>query len=704
MTRVFRAVSTASFASVLLWCAAGCGVSSLSEPSAIPATLTVNGHVHGGQQPVSGATLQLYATNMTANQGASAALLTAPVISGADGTFSITGKYSCPASDPLVYIVATGGNPGLGGSVNNTGIAMMSLLGDCNTLLANASQTFIFIDELTTVVAVQTLAPFMTDYAHIGSAPSSTSGVGGAFATATSEVDFSTGQFAGGQANLVLPYVTLNTMADIIGACINSSGGSGPCSTLFSNTGGTSNTIDATLAMVHSPGQSTATLYGLIPAAPPFQPYFTSVPTDFTSTVGYTVPSFVQGGALDSNGQVWLYFGGYNYDPASNTSTDSPGYIAVYDNNFNQLFTVAPGTGGLYYPSSFTADASGHVFAINANNTISEFASNGSALSPAGGWPTGLSGTFSPTGTGNNQVTNATQGGPIGVDAMGNIWGSAPYGSSKCYFELNSSGSIITPAAETFCTTASYTDTSNSALDGLGNAWAVGTYSIAKVNALGALAATAPVSQGCFYPESNVFTASNFQLAAESVTNTLRYDHVHNQLWGYSELGAGAITDAGAAVFCDYNSSTLPVLPVYGDATVAAGSPFTGGSLLLTNAALDGQGNLWFVTGGVTETGVVGTSSGTFTGTATYASYLGEISPTGALLTPYNPGTKTYGLQPAGFGPTASASATNTSVSGGGASVGLLGIDRFGNIWALDQETYRLLKITGLAAANTVNY
>ena len=96
---------------------------------------------------------------------------------------------------------------------------------------------------------------------------------------------------------------------------------------------------------------------------------------------------------------------------------------------------------------------------------------------------------------------------------------------------------------------------------------------------------------------------------------------------------------------------------------------------------------------------------GTFTGTATFSSYLSEISPGGQILTPFNASTQTYGLQPAGFGSNVTVSATNAVVyTGSYPSVSLLGVDRFGNIWAIDISTSKLLKITGLAVANTVNY
>ncbi len=699
MSLSVRAFFSACCASIGLFLATGCGISATPNSSASVTSLAlIHGKMHGGQQPVSGGSIQLYAASATANQGASTALLASPVTSDSGGNFSITGLYTCPSSDALVYLVGTGGNPGLPGTVNNPGIAMMSLLGTCSSVAANAATMFVDVDELTTVVAVQALAPFMTDYAHVGSAPTSVNGVGGAFDTATSEIDFATGQFQGGP-NLDLTETTLDTLANIIAACINTAGGTGPCATLYANTGGTSNTISAALQMVKAPGQNTATLYNLITANPPFQPYFTSVPSDFTTSVGYTIPAFVQGGTVDSNGHIWLYYGGYNYDTASDTSTDSAGYIVVYDNNFNQLFTVNPGTGGLYYPDSFSPDASGHVFAINANNTISEFGSNGAALSPAAGWPSGSVSTFSPTGPGNNYIYNPNQSGPIAVDALGNIWGANPYASTNCYFELNSAGMNITPAG-TFCTASGVSSFDTAVVDGMGSAWALGYSTIAKVNAAGMLAATAPTSQGCFYPQSSATTTT----AREAVTVDLLYDRVNNRVWGVSQTGAGTISDAGAAVFCDYGAASLPVLPKYGSPTTTPGAAYSGGSLLIGNSALDGAGNLWFVTGGVSATGVVGSGAGKFTGTATYASYLGEISAAGALVTPYNASNQTYGLQPAGFGANVTAAANNVSVPASGPSVDLLGIDPFGNIWAVDAESYRIIKITGLAVANTVNY
>ena len=663
-------------------------------------TLNITGKVHGGQQPVSGSTIQLYAANATTNQGASTPMLTTTVTTAGDGSFTITGDYTCPASNPFVYIVATGGSPGLGSSVNNTDLALMSLLGTCSSL---ESSTNVIINELSTVTSVEALSSFMSDYAHVGSAPSNLVGIASAFAAASGTYDFSTGGFGG--TNLGLPELLLNTLGNILAACVNSTGGvsgdSSPCGQLLSLSGGT-DTVTAALHMAQSPGNNTSQLYGLITPTAPFQPYFTSVPTDFTSVVGYSIPPDVQTAALDSNGHVWLYTGGYTYNTVTNQSTDTEGVITVYDNNFNQLFTISPGTGGLYYPTGMAADTSGNVYAMNANNTISEFNSSGSAVSPAGGWSTGFTSTFTGTGTGNGYAPNTSQAGPIRVDAQGNIWVGGPYAAaSGCYAELNNSGTNITPTSISAFCTAVGEEYSDFVPDGSGNAWALGIDSIAKVNASGALAATAATSPSCFDSEINVYTSNqNYEVATVDVL----YDHANNQVWGISETGAGAMTDSGTAVFCDAASSTMPFIVGYASTSTTPGAPYSAGSLLLTSAVLDGAGNLWFSTGGVAATGTVGSVAGTFNGTVTYSTYLGEISPNGTLLTPLNAASSIYGLQPSGFGANVTATSNGGSILGVAASAELLGVDSSGNIWALDSGTNKALKISGLATANTVNY
>lgn len=677
----------------------------LQSPAPAPPVLPhISGVVHGGQQPISGATIQLYAANMTANLGLSAAMISSTVTTASDGSFNITNLYSCPTApvtNPLVYLVATGGNPGLQPStVYNGNIALMAVLGTCSTL---SSTSYIVINELTTVAAVEALSSFMTDYAHMGESPTNPAAMIAAFNQANSEVSFSTGSI--GSSSLDIPKLEINTLGNILAACVNTGGGTSgdgsACGNLLAWTGTTTDTVAAALAMVESPGNNAASLYGLITATSPFQPYFTSVPSDFTASTGFAYPANIKTAALDSNGHIWVYTGGYTYNTVTNTSTDVEGVITVYDNNFNYLFTISPPNGGLYYPTSMAADTSGDVFVTNANNTISEFNSSGTPLSPSGGWSTGITASFTGTQTGVvGYATNSQQAGPATVDSLGNIWGKAPFGASPCYFEMNHLGTVITPsgAATGYCATMlGLSDFGKT--DGSGNAWGTGLTAIGEVNSTGGLAASAPTSAGCFYPSFDATSTT-----ADEVTESTLYDHVHNHLWGVSYTGAGTITDTGSANFCNQGSTAMPVIPIYTNSNTTQGQPYSAGSLIIINAVLDGAGNLWFTTGGVALSGTVGSSSTQFTGTATFSSWLGEISPTGTVLSPFNPAMGIYGYQPAGFGVNATAAVNNAAVTGADATVALLGVDVSGNIWALDIVTNKILKISGKAIANTSNY
>ena len=668
-------------------------MSTLSDgPAAVTMLPKISGAVHGGQQPVSGATIQLYAANMTADLGASTPLLTSTVTTASDGSFSIASAYTCPTTNPPVYLVSTGGNPGLGGSVNNTDIVLMASLGLCSTL---KSSTYVVINEFSTVGMTYLLGPFMQDATHIGA---SATNFGGMVSFFTSAASFNNDPNGLASASSLFG-LEFNTFSDILAACVNTAGGTSgdgsACGKLLQNTGAT-DTATAALKMTQTPTNNASALYALVSATAPFQPYFAGVPSNFASTVGYPFPANVRAGTLDSNGRLWLYTGGWTYDTVNNKSTDAQGVITVYDNNFNQLFTVSPGTGGLYYPDSLAPDSSGHVFAVNANNTISEFNSSGGAISPSGGWPTGVTTVFTGTGTGNNYQDGSMQAGAIAVDAAGNIWGEIQNPTGNCYFEMNSSGTVITPATETACTTLGPPIVGGGAPDGSGNAWAAGGSSIVKVNSAGNVAATAPSSPGCFATTST---------SGYATTNSLAYDRVNGQVWGYSNTGAGVMTDGGVLSFCDSTPSTIPTITPPAFSLLTPGNPVSLNGLLINSAALDGAGNLWFISSGSFASGTATTDTA-YKGTINFSTWLGEISPSGAVLSPFNPGANTYGYQPTGLGMNASANVTGQFATfGDNSGVALLGIDNAGNIWAVDAVyTRRVFKIPGLATANAVNY
>lgn len=264
----------------------GCGAGPNTWHSVPVVTSQYSGSVHGGQQPVVGATIQLYTVGTTADGSAATPLLTSTVTSDSTGNFSITGLYSC-TNATQVYIVATGGNPGL--STANPDIALMAALGPCSSLTPS---TFININELTTVAAVSALAPFMSSATAIGSASYDNNYLASAFTVANEFVDTTTGLSPG--PNLpnftIVPTNELNTLADILSACINSTGGTAGdgslCGRLFSlatispNPAPT-NTIQAMLNIASSPTQNVAALFALVPPTPPFQPTLTSAPSSW---------------------------------------------------------------------------------------------------------------------------------------------------------------------------------------------------------------------------------------------------------------------------------------------------------------------------------------------------------------------------------------------------------------------------------------
>lgn len=266
---------------------AGCAAIS---PTQNIANAGLQGSVRGGQQPVSGATIQLYAVGTTGDGSASTPLLTTAVLSDAGGNFTITGDFTCPSATSLVYMVASGGNPGLGAGSVNPQLVLMVALGQCGNL---TSSTFISINEVTTVGAVYSLAPYMASSSAIGSATTDSANLASAFTLASELVNPSTGLAPGLNvpAGTTVPVAQINTLADILAACINSAGGTSgdgsPCGSLFlltTPTGGTPATdaVTALLHLVNNPALNTSSLFNLTTPAAPFQPTDPVAPSNFS--------------------------------------------------------------------------------------------------------------------------------------------------------------------------------------------------------------------------------------------------------------------------------------------------------------------------------------------------------------------------------------------------------------------------------------
>jgi len=196
----------------IVWAISGCNNGApRPSPESGPAIPTAyRGTVLGGQQPVSGASIQLYAVGTNGDGSAATPLLSPVPVTDANGNFNITGSYTCPAGNPLVYIVAAGGNPGL--SSTNPDISLMAALGPCNSLTAS---TYIVINELTTVGAVYPLAAFMSSPSAIGSGNSDAPALASAFILASELVNTATGSTPGINvpSGVKVPVAQIDTIA-----------------------------------------------------------------------------------------------------------------------------------------------------------------------------------------------------------------------------------------------------------------------------------------------------------------------------------------------------------------------------------------------------------------------------------------------------------------------------------------------------------
>jgi hypothetical protein len=246
-----------------------------------------SGVVHGGQQPISGNTVQLYSVGTTGDGSAATPLLANPAISDSNGNFTLTNGYVCPSASALVYVVGTGGSPSPG--VSNPQVALMAALGRCGDL---SSSSFITVNEITTVAAVYSLAAYMSSYSAVGSNTSDAAALAQAFTNAGYLANTSLGTTPGNPLppGYTLSVTQVNTVADLLAACINSAGGAygdrSVCGRFFGLTLGTpftipTDAIGGLLYLANSPSRNTVPLYYLIPPTAPFQPAQPQAPADF---------------------------------------------------------------------------------------------------------------------------------------------------------------------------------------------------------------------------------------------------------------------------------------------------------------------------------------------------------------------------------------------------------------------------------------
>jgi len=422
------------------------------QPSAIAPTraaLTgVKGNIHGGQNPIGYASLQVYAAGTNSGYGSGATPLIPAgsyyaggasgcvasgtqvcypgVVSDANGNFGLTGDYTCTLGTNL-YITATGGNPG--GGTNNSSVLMVGF-GLCDNL---ANVTFLQVNEITTVGTVWALAQFMRDsYSasaqtgsiNIGAPSTNVTGLNQAFADINTLINYQTGYTPGPAAGsgaivpagTTIPVQEILAIADSLAACVNTTG-AGPCTMLFGYTTvngvAPSDIVGAALNIANNPAVNANSILQLRSSQAPWVTNFIAA-NDLTLAVTYTgnginAPSAL---AVDATGNLWI----------ANSAGNSVTELAHNGTNVGSSPFTA---GAISAPAALAIDTNGNAWIANSgNSTLTELTSAGTNASSSPFTDGGLS---TPTS--------------VAIDGRGNIWVANSGNNSAS--EFSSSGTAL---------------------------------------------------------------------------------------------------------------------------------------------------------------------------------------------------------------------------------------------------------------------
>ncbi|HEY6412309.1 MAG TPA: NHL repeat-containing protein [Edaphobacter sp.] len=582
-----RSIVSTAIAAALAIGLAGCGVSTSSLTSSTSvAGEAYGGQIFGGNQPISNAVIQMYAPGTNGYGSSAAPLLNRQVTTDATGHFSLANAFSCPSGSTPVYLVVTGGNPGLTSSTNNASLVMMGLLGNCGSL--NSSSYFV-INELTTVAAVWSLGPFMVDYAHIGTSSGNVQGLLNAFATAENLVSIETGSAPGHAPSIAtVPRAEINTLGDILAGCVNSNGSTSstaPCGRLFAAStpiGGTTpgDTVAAALDIARNPGHNVGSLYTTVPSNAPFQPTLVNAPSDWTLAIAYTSPAFKtpRDLAIDSQGNAWvlsstgsnsssvsiLNIGGIsatfpqsgaNFGRIALDPYDDPWLTNPFASNIVELnssggrATLNPFSGaGIQGPGPLAFDGAGNVWIANGGPSVSKLSANGAVLSPGAGFN-----------------TNGVSSTALALDTSGNVWVAD---SANNKIEVLSQTGAAIPGSP--YSGAGINGPFSIAIDSVGGAWVANRIgsSLSRLTSFGDTVAGSPYyGAGLNAP---------IDLAVDGLGN----------VW---------LANSGSNSVSEFLSTGRPQSGASGYGSAALSNPF--------RVALDRSGNLWVASLGTSVVG-----------------------------------------------------------------------------------------------------
>jgi hypothetical protein len=512
-------------------------------------------------------------------------------------TFSIATTTSVTGSSGTAFAL-TGGTP-------NPAIANIAVLGDCPSsgnfsTAGNGALSFVFIDEVSTTAAANALNAFGKGVFAIGAPTTNLAGIELAATNAgqlyninnqsatTGGIALATTSYVGG-SNGVVPQATLNTIGNILAACVDSvntsTTASTQCTTLFSSattTGDTPGTKPTNISAAafniaafpagtgSQSGTLPATLFALQGASTtPFVPNLSAAPNDFG--IAITFPSSLnthvgtaESIAVDGNGQVWstaqtdksiTLWSALGKVVASNPSTYVYGYVSVDPSN-----------------NAWTGNAS-------ASSGIEKF-NNAGALTNTFG-----SGYQSAYTVITSQSTNNANG-----DAY---FFAGATSQSGFIYTPNGGGTLLGSAGGPYTVAGNFV--SHGALDNAGDLWLT-SESAEKIYRV------TPVTGVILGLGGSYTVQANFPIATPTVTGATfqpqpevpAVDSASNA-WIPIQTTASQIGSATLEPGLDKVSTTGTVISYFsGTGTNTATKIFTGANFYQAfGAAVDGNGNIW---------------------------------------------------------------------------------------------------------------
>jgi len=597
----------------------------------------LHGIVQAGTQPVVGASVALYAAG-TSGYGSAASQVFAPggastVTTDSNGNFTVLAGYDCPQPNSQMYLVATDGHVGANGT--NQNLSLMTALGSCSAL----SSSPVVVNEVTSVASAYATAPFASNdaltgkssYLYLGTSSTNVTGLANAFASVNNLVDITTGQarYMVPAGNAAVPYLQINTLADVLNACAASSGGvygdGSACSTVFTYTAVLQQNSLPTSFFAFAPADTLQAMFniaqhpvsaygyqlvransplGLATGASPFQPILTALPNDWSLSLNYTgggglpAVSGVGSFAVDATGNLWITDTKAGSVVEWNTvgaalspptgfpagggpiAIDATGNVWISgDGSLTELTNLGlpvPGSpfGGVAGGGSDIAiDAQSNLW-ITTGSGVAEFNSLGAAISPSSGYT-------------NDGVTQVTA---VDIDSSNNVWvgNRNPAAPSGGYF-----AELTNPGGQLIVDTSGVDPVlPGIAADNTGSIWAVGATSVCKVPPYGGKGTTLLASCQAGGGSGNGTGALSFVNPAGITLDGAGI------VWVASSGGVGANNPSVPPNVLPINPSLpMDTTPYLVSQSLSAGT---------VRLAADGSGNLWVLLANGTVTEYVG--------------------------------------------------------------------------------------------------